>query len=119
MDDPATLNNYASLLQKVNDPQAQAYAEQALKLEPNNPDYADTLGWILVQKGEIEPGLRYLREARLRSPQNGGIRFHLAFALAKAARDSEARDELTAALSGSHRVAHSEQVMRLKKELGL
>ena len=28
-----------------------------------NPAISDTLGWILVQKGETEDGLRLLREA--------------------------------------------------------
>ena len=63
-----TLNNYANLLLQLNDPAAQATAEQALKLDPDNPNFADTLGWILVQGGQTEAGLRYLREARLRSP---------------------------------------------------
>ena len=50
-DDATTLNNYANLLLQLNDPAAQEQAEKALKLVPNNPDFADTLGWILVQKG--------------------------------------------------------------------
>lgn len=117
--DAATLNNYAILLQQLNDPGAQAASEKALALAPNNPAYADTLGWILVHKGQLEAGLRHLREARLRSPENGEIRFHLAYALAKNGRQAEARDELNAALTGSGRVSSSEEVIKLKKELGL
>lgn len=118
-DDASTLNNYANLLLQLNDPAAQEQAEKALKLAPNNPAYADTLGWILVQKGQVETGLRYLREARLRSPEKGEIRFHLAYALAKNGRKAEAKEELSAALIGPGRVANDEAVNQLKKELGL
>jgi Flp pilus assembly protein TadD len=118
-DDSPTLNNYANLLLQLNDPAAQAQAEKALKLSPSNPFYADTLGWILIQKGQLETGLRHLREARLRSPESGEIRFHLAYALARNGRKAEAKEELSAALTGPGRVANSEAVSQLKKELGL
>ncbi len=120
-DDASTLNNYANLLQQLNDPAAQTQAEKALKLSPGNPIYADTLGWILVQKGQIDAGLRYLREARLRNPEHGEIRYHLAYALSKNGRKAEAKEELSAALSvtGPGRVSSREDVSQLKKELGL
>lgn len=118
-DDAPMLNNYANLLLQLNDPAAQTQAEKTLRLDPDNPDYLDTLGWILVQKGQTEAGLRYLRDARLRSPENGEIRFHLAYALAKSGRQAEAREELGAVLVGPRRVANSEAVGRLTKELGL
>ena len=118
-DDAVMLNNYANLLQQLNDPAAQEIAERALTLAPYNPFHADTLGWILVRKGRIEAGLRYLREARLRSPDNAEIRFHLAYALARSGRSNEAREELSAALSGTERIAEHEEFRQLKKELGM
>lgn len=118
-DDAVALNNYANLLAELNDPAAQEVAERALKLSPNNAAYADTLGWILVGKGQIEPGLRYLREARLRSPDNPEIRFHLAYALSKNGRKEEAKDELSAALKVPGRLASSASLNQLRKELGL
>jgi predicted Zn-dependent protease len=118
-DDAAMLNNYANLLQQLKDPGAQDAAEKALKLAPENSSYADTLGWILVQKGQADAGLRYLREARLRNPENGEIRFHLAYALSKTGRKAEAKEELSAALGGSGRAPTGEGVSQLKKELGL
>jgi putative PEP-CTERM system TPR-repeat lipoprotein len=118
-DDASTLNNFANLLLQMNDPAAQETAERALKLSPNHPAYGDTLGWILVNKGQIELGLRYLREARLRSPENGEIRFHLAYALAKIGRKEEARDELKAAINGAGYLSNRAMVNQLKKELEL
>lgn len=118
-DDAMTLNNYANLLQQLNDPSAQEIAERALKLSPNNASYADTLGWILIGKGQIESGLRYLREARLRSPENAEIRFHLAYALSKIGRKDEAKEELSAALKLPGFLATSSALTQLRKELGL
>jgi len=111
--------NYAQLLQRMGDAGAVAVAEKALKQAPGNADAADTLGWILVQRGNIEGGLRHLREARLRSPSNGEIRYHLAFALAKLNRKAEAKEELTAALNAQPKLPLTPEVSRLKLELGL
>ena len=118
-DDAPMLNNFANLLHKLGDAGAQAAAEKAVKLAPENPTFADTLGWILVQKGQVEAGVRHLREARLRSPENAEIRFHLAFALAKRGRKSEARDELAAAMKGKDNLVASDEVSKLSRELGL
>ena len=104
---------------QLKDQAAQEIAERALKLSPNNASYADTLGWILVNKGQVEAGLRYLREARLRNPDNGEIRFHLAYALSKTGRKEEAKEELKAALTASGRLANSNPVVQLRKDLGL
>jgi len=60
-----------------------------------------------------------LREARLRSPSNGEIRYHLAFALAKLNRKAEAKEELTAALNAQPKLPLTPEVSRLKLELGL
>lgn len=118
-DNAMLLNNFANVLSQLNDPQAQEVAEKAVQLSPTHPAYADTLGWILVGKGRTEAGLRYLREARLRSPEDAEIRFHLAYALNKIDRKDEARDELKAALNGSRPLAATPLLDQLRKELGL
>ncbi|MGQ5523285.1 XrtA/PEP-CTERM system TPR-repeat protein PrsT [Chitinimonas sp. PSY-7] len=118
--DAVALNNYANLLLKLKDASAaQGVAERALKLVPNNPAYADTLGWILVQQGQLEAGLRYLREARLRSPEDGEIRYHLAYALSKTGRKSEAKEEMQAALAARGGLERTAEVNKLVSELGL
>jgi putative PEP-CTERM system TPR-repeat lipoprotein len=118
-DDAVSLNNFANLLLQTNDPAAQEMAERALKLSPNHPSYADTLGWILVNKGQVEAGLRYLRDARLRSPDSGEIRFHLAYALAKLGRKDEARDELRSALGALRGNPENRTLSQLRAELGI
>lgn len=117
--DADSLNNYANLLYQIGDPTAQEIAERALKLSPNHPAYADTLGWILVTKGEVESGLRHLRDARLRSPENQEIRFHLAYALSKVGRNDEARGELRAILGEPSTIPDRNIFHQLKIELGI
>ena len=118
-DDPALLGSYALLLQRLNDPAALGIAEKATKLAPGQAQFADTYGWLLVQKGDLENGVRVLREARLREPNNGLIRWHLASALAKSGRTAEARDELQAALSSNMPPAPGPELTQLKAAVGL
>jgi Flp pilus assembly protein TadD len=106
-DDAGVLNNLAHLLALEGDPAALEYAERAHRNAPLDAAIQDTLGWLLVQRNELEAGLRHLREARLRDPQNPEIRYHLATALARAGRSEEARRELDEALKS--RVAFDER----------
>ena len=118
-DDAAALNNYANLLHQLNDPGAQEMAERAVKLNPQNAAYADTLGWIHFKNGQFEPALRYLREARLRSPESAEIRFHLAAVLAKVGRKDEAIEELKAVDSMKQGELKLHGMDELRKELAI
>lgn len=79
-------NNLAHVLLQLGDAAALKHAEQARALAPNQPQVNDTLGWVLVQQGQVEKGLRYLREAALRAPEDTEIQRHLSVALAKMKR---------------------------------
>ncbi len=74
-------NDLAYVMLKRRQPGALAVAERAYQLAPNDANVADTLGWAWVEAGQVEKGLRYLREAQVRSPENPEIRDHLAEAL--------------------------------------
>ena len=118
-DDPDTLAGYAQMLHRMNDPKALATAERAMKMQPDNAALAGGYGWMLVQKGELDNGIRILREARLREPGDGVIRWNLAWALAKAGRKAEARDELRAALASGSPPNPGPELNALKADLGL
>jgi len=80
-------NNLANILLRRNDPAgALRHAERARALAPTQPQVNDTLGWVLVQQGQVEKGLRYLREASLRAPDDPDIRAHLQEALRRQGR---------------------------------
>ncbi len=116
-EDANVLNNLANILAKQGDSKALEYAERAFRLAPANPPIEDTLGWLLVQRGQVDAGLRHIREARLRDPSNPEIRYHFAAALAKAGRQQEARTELAIALAPNGSFEGIEDARRLASEL--
>ncbi len=114
---PDVLNNLANVLLAQGDRKALEYAERAHRLAPQNAAIQDTLGWALVKQGELDRGLRHLREARLRDPSSPEIRYHLASALARAGRRNEARDELDQALRGAPKFDELAEAQKLQREL--
>ncbi len=93
------LNNLAFLYQTEGDERALEYAERAHARAPDNPAIADTLGWVLVNRGEVERALPLLETARQALPDRPEVRYHYATALANAGRRAEARQELAALLN--------------------
>jgi cellulose synthase operon protein C len=118
-EDPQALAGYADLLHRLNDPAALTMAQKAHQLAPQNATLAAGYGRLLVERGDAEAGVRLLREARLREPANGQLRWQLASALAKVGRQAEARDELRAALASAQPPAAGPELDRLKGQLGL
>jgi cellulose synthase operon protein C len=97
--DPVALNNLAWVYQQTNDSRALNLARRGFLLRPTAMT-ADTLGWILVNQGNVMGGLPHLIRAANTMPPNPTIQFHLASALRAAGRDDEARKLLTE-LAGS------------------
>lgn len=91
---PAMLNNLAWALAQNKDPKAIDYAEKANKLAPDQPAVMDTLGVLLVDKGDTARGLELLQKAVSLAPQSALIRFNLAKALIKSGKKDEAKKEL-------------------------
>lgn len=81
--DASIYNDLAYVMLKRGQPGALAAAEKAYQLAPRDANVADTLGWAWVEAGQVEKGLRYLREAQVRAPNNPEIRDHLAQALTR------------------------------------
>ncbi|MGH8682539.1 MAG: XrtA/PEP-CTERM system TPR-repeat protein PrsT [Burkholderiales bacterium] len=117
VDDPYVLNNLATVLSRQGDASALAHAERAHKLAPQDAAIQDTLGWMLVQRGQRDAGLRHLREARLRDPKSPEIRYHLAVALAQAGRSKEARAELEPALQAGATFEEAGEARKLLQTL--
>jgi tetratricopeptide (TPR) repeat protein len=116
-DDAFALNNFAQVLFRQGDAAALGHAERAHKLAPEAAAIQDSLGWMLVQRGQHDAGLRHLREARLRDPKSPEIRYHLAVALAQAGRNKEARAELERALQAGAAFAEAGEARKLMQTL--
>lgn len=117
-DHAIALNNLANVLMKQGDANALAMAERAYKLAPNAAPVNDTLGWLLLQKGEAERALRHLREARSRTPNDPEIHYHLAAALHRAGRTAEAIKELNLALESGRLFNGQDEARQLQKQIG-
>ena len=95
-DNVVALNNLAWSAGQLGDPRAIGYAERAVRLAPDNAAALDTLGTLLVSKGDASEGLEYLTKATDLAPKRHDIRLNYAKAFAKAGRPDDARKELFA-----------------------
>lgn len=116
-EDPVVLNNLAWLYQESGKGDARKYAERAYALAPNQATTIDTLGWILVQQGEVNQGLKLLRDAQARAAGDPSIGYHLAVALSKLGRTAEAKAQLQAVVNAGRDAEISAQAKALLKEL--
>ena len=84
------LNDLAWLYGEAKDGRAVAFAQRAHDIAPDSPAIADTLGWLLVKKGDTEKGLDLLQKAHAGAPDQHDIAYHLAAALSQAGQDDKA-----------------------------
>jgi tetratricopeptide (TPR) repeat protein len=115
--DALTLNNLAWASVKLNDPKALEYAEKAYSLAPDSPPVMDTLGWMLVEKGEISRGVGLLRKAVESAPTADDIRLNLAKALIRAGDKGAGRRELEVLAKKGKAFSRQGEVQDLLKAL--
>ncbi|MDI6749835.1 MAG: PEP-CTERM system TPR-repeat protein PrsT [Rhodocyclaceae bacterium] len=116
-DNPALLNNLAWTLGQMKDPQAIALAERANTLAPNQPAIMDTLGMLLVDRGDGKRGIELLAKAVELQPQAAGIRLNYAKALIKTGDKTTARQQLEALAKLGERFPAQAEVAELLKKL--
>lgn len=112
-DNVLALNNLAALYQQQKDPRALATAEMAYKHSPKDAATQDTLGWILVEQGQLKRGLALLQQATAGAPTSATIRYHYAFALVRAGETSQARGILRELLASNPKFPESEEAKAL------
>ena len=78
----AALNNlaylYAMHLNKID--RAYELAQKAREFLPYNPNVGDTLGWILIKKGDYPRAVTVLEDSAERAPADAEIQYHLGLA---------------------------------------
>ncbi len=75
-------------------------ARRARQINPHEPALSDTLGWVLYKRGDLVRALAEARAAVAANPGNPTHTCHLGMILAGLGRKAEAKEKLTAALSG-------------------
>jgi len=98
---PGVLNylGYAWAEQGRNLEQAQSMIEQAVAQRPDDGSFIDSLGWVLLIRGDVEGALRQLQRAVVLMPEDGTINGHLGDALDATGRHREAEFQWRRALT--------------------
>lgn len=112
------LNNIAWLYQDAGNPEGVKYAERAHALVPGRAEITDTLGWLLVQNGDVSQGLVLLQEAAAKAPHIPDIRYHMIVALDKAGRRDEAREALDRLLKSGKAFSELDEAKLLREQWG-
>jgi tetratricopeptide (TPR) repeat protein len=114
------LNNLAFLSAQggANLDQAMTFAERAKKKYPNNPDIADTLGFIYFQKNLNPEALRIFRQAVQDQPSNATFHLHLAMALLKQGDKQGAREEAGKALRNASQPDEQTKIRSFVNQIG-
>jgi cellulose synthase operon protein C len=97
----AALNNLAWLYDQRGDDRALAYAERAYANAPDAPSVADTLGWMLFERGETARALDLLEAAAIGDPKTPEIQYHLAAALIRSGKTDRGADMLRSVLASA------------------
>jgi len=109
-------NNLAYAYQQLRNPGALPAAEKAYALAPANPAVMDTLGWLLVERGDTARGLELLRGAAAKD-KAADIHYHLAQGLARSGDKAGAKKVLEQLLAGDVSFPQIEGARTLLKQL--
>ncbi|HEX8097218.1 MAG TPA: tetratricopeptide repeat protein [Pyrinomonadaceae bacterium] len=114
---PVALNNLGYFLVERNErlEEALGMIQRAVRAEPNNPSYQDSLGWVYFKLGQLDEAERWLTEASRRNPTSATIQEHLGDLYQKRGKLDLARTAWQKALSLS---IESAETARLKSKLG-
>jgi putative PEP-CTERM system TPR-repeat lipoprotein len=115
--DARIANNLAWAAYRMGEPTSVHHAQRAYRLAPDDPNVMDTLGWLLVEFGEVRRGTELLRQAVAAAPEEPGLRLHLAKALLKLGDKHGARWELDEIAKLGDRYPRQEEVRRLRAGL--
>jgi tetratricopeptide (TPR) repeat protein len=113
---PIALNNLGYFLLERDErvDEAITMIEQAVRIDPTNPSYLDSLGWGYFKKGNLAAAERKLKDAARLDPGSSTIQEHLADVYQKQGKAELARSVLQRALVMA---TDASDVQRLKAKL--
>ena len=116
-DDATALNNLGYFLAERGErlQEALEMTKRAVRAEPANPYYLDSLGWVYFKLGQLDEAERHLNDALRRNPRSVAIHEHLGDLHQKRGRTEDARASWRKALSYS---VEAKETDRLKVKIG-
>ena len=111
------LNNLAWLYYEAGNSKALEIARKAYALRPDEASIADTLGWILVETGDVSEGVEILRQAVAAGGGRAQHRYHLAAGLAKLGERDAARRTLEEILADNQSFSSRDEAEALLQSL--
>jgi tetratricopeptide (TPR) repeat protein len=96
---------------------ALALIELAVKAEPENSAYRDSLGWVYFRLGRTEDAVRELRKAAEGDDPDGVVLDHLGEALTKSGQPSDAQAAWKRAASAFQKAGDTKKLEAVKKKL--
>lgn len=88
--------------------------EQALSVEPENPAYLDSLGWVYYRMGRFDDALELLKRAAQGLPEDPVVTDHLIQVLLETGNIDEARVVLERAMQSA---PENPQLLKLKEQM--
>lgn len=113
---PIALNNLGYFLTERGEKfdEALRLIEQALEIDPLNPSYLDSLGWVYFKLGKLSEAEKYLKEALQIDDSSATIHEHLGDVYQKQGKSDSAKTAWLKALSLAE---EAEETSRLKAKL--
>ncbi|HEX8501750.1 MAG TPA: tetratricopeptide repeat protein [Pyrinomonadaceae bacterium] len=117
-DNPTALNNLGYFLTEHNErlEEALGMIERAVRAEPQNPSFLDSLGWVYFKLGKLKEAERYLSDAARRNPTSATIQEHLGDLFKKLGQQEKAQASWRRALSLA---AEAADTARIKAKLNV
>jgi len=118
--DVASLNNLAWILVELRKKPDEALplATKAEQLAPSSPEVLDTLGWIQYRRGAYADAEKSLSRAVERAAGNATIQYHLGMTYARLGKKADAVSVLRRASQLDPKLAESQKIADVIKELG-
>ena len=113
---PIALNNLGYFLLERNERVNEAFnlINQAVKIDPTNPSYLDSLGWAYFKMGNLTEAEKHLKQAAKYDPNSATIQEHLGDVYQKQGKNPQAKTAWQRALTLS---SDTEEINRIKIKL--
>jgi len=119
-DHPIALNNLAYIMAEsgADLDQALSLAQRARQKLPQDPNVADTLGWIYIKKNLSDNAVEIFRDLVRQQPQNPTFHYHLGLALYQKGDKLGARQALQAAMKNKPSAEETAKIKELMSKVG-